>query len=68
MFKNKIILLNEDWEFIYQYKSRFKPIVDEFIFIESHYTYYKIINVIHTRKLLSSNTTLIVKKWDSFKK
>lgn len=68
MFKNKIIVVNEDWEILYEYKSRTRPITDEFIYVGSKESYYKVLAVIHTRKRFVNNITVMVKKWDFFVK
>ena len=68
MFKNKIILIDENWDYITSYNSRFKPFVDEFIYIDQHKTYYKVLVVIHSLKHRAKSTTIIVKKWEFFKK
>jgi hypothetical protein len=68
MFKDKIILINENWETLHSYKSKFKPFVDEFIFIEEHGKYYKVLIVIHTRNIFNKNITVVVKEWEFFKK
>lgn len=61
MFKTKFILLDEDWNQIYQYSSRVKPVQDEFIYVDEHKLYYKVLRVIHSIKK-PRRTILVVDK------
>ena len=51
MFKTKIVLVDKDWNYIDEYKSRFKPFVDEYIYLKSKY--YKVLDIINTDKILT---------------
>tara|TARA_R110000796_G_scaffold252137_1_gene385293 strand:- start:2907 stop:3122 length:216 start_codon:yes stop_codon:yes gene_type:complete len=63
MFRTNFLIVDEEWNLITQYKSRVKPDVGEFIYLEPRY--FKVINVIHTFKILpnAKNVTVIVKEW-----
>jgi len=50
MFKTKFILLDEDWNELYQYFSRVKPVEGEYIYIDKDKIYYKVLRVIHSIK------------------
>ena len=67
MFKTNFLIVDEEWNLITQYKSRVKPNIDEFIYLEPRY--FKVLNVVHTFKLLpiTQNVTVVVKEWESFK-
>lgn len=63
MFKSRIILVDEDWKVIHEYKSRFKPSVDELIYLEP--IYFKVLAVIHVRPTLfplQKNLTVVIKE------
>ena len=62
MFKKNILLVDEEWNLIHEYKSQFKPSVDEFIYLEPKY--YKVLAVIHVIRLLCNtrNITVVVKE------
>jgi len=67
MFKSKIILVDEDWKIIHEYKSRFKPSVGEFIYLEPRY--FKVLAVIHVRPTifpLQKNLTVVIKEHGNF--
>jgi len=55
--KNKITLLNDKWEIIETYYSRFKPSISEFIFSKKNNCYFRVKQVIHS---LKSNNGLIL--------
>lgn len=65
MFRTKIRLIDEDWNLIHEYKSRMKPSVDEYIYIEPKY--FKVLAVIHARHILTNNKglTVVVKEWQN---
>ena len=66
MFRTNFLIVDEEWNLIHQYKSRVKPDVGEFIYIQPKY--FKVLNVIHTFKdtPITRNVTIIVKEWKSF--
>ena len=64
MFRTKIVLVDKDWNVIHEYKSRMKPSVDEFIYVEP--IYFKVIAVIHSIKFIYPEKflTVVVEKRD----
>mgnify|MGYP003637384018 CR=1 FL=1 len=50
MFKLKISLVTKDWKIIKKYSSRVKPSENELIYLESHESYFRVLNVIHSIK------------------
>jgi hypothetical protein len=48
MFKTKIRLISEDWVDLKVYKSRFKPNLDEYIYMQEEASYYSVVKVIHS--------------------
>lgn len=68
MFRTNFLIVDEDWNLITEYKGRIKPDVGEFIYLQPNY--YKIINIVHTFKVLplTRNITIIVKEWKSVEK
>jgi hypothetical protein len=68
MFKTKIHLVDEDWNLIYDYKSRIKPAVDEFIYVYPRY--FKVLAVVHLIEIISNTKTLtvMVREWDNISK
>lgn len=67
MFKTKIILLNKNWDYIWSYKSRMKPSVGDFIYVENPNTYYVVLAVIHSLKLGRRSIILMVDEHKSLK-
>lgn len=67
MFKTKIILLDKDWNYIWSYKSRMKPSVGDFIYVENPSTYYVVLAVVHSLKSEGKSITLIVDVHQSLK-
>ena len=68
MFKTKIILLDKDWNYVWSYKSRMKPSVGDFIYVENPSTYYVVLAVIHSLKSGGRSITLMVDEHKSLKK
>jgi len=66
MFRTNFLIVDEEWNLITEYKSRIKPDVGEFIFLQPKY--YKVLNVVHTFKVLpiTRNITVVVKEWKNF--
>jgi hypothetical protein len=50
MFKTNFRILLQDWTEIYSYKSRIKPSKGEFIWVQDHEKYYKVVGVSHSTK------------------
>lgn len=50
MFKTRFTLLDRDWKQIYTYKSRVKPSEGEYIYVDDHKSYYKVLRVVHSMK------------------
>ena len=67
MFKTKIILLDKDWNYIWSYKSRMKPSVGDFIYVENPSTYYVVLAVVHSLKSGSRSITIMVDTHNSLK-
>jgi len=67
MFKSRIILLDKDWNYIWAYKSRMKPSVGDFIYVENPSTYYVVTAVVHSLKSRGKSITLIVEEHKSIK-
>lgn len=67
MFRTNFLIVDEEWNLITEYKARIKPDVGEFIFLQPKY--YKVLNVVHTFKVLpiTRNITVVVKEWKNFK-
>jgi len=67
MFRTNFLIVDEEWNLITEYKSRIKPDIGEFIYLEPRY--FKVITVMHTFKLLpiTRNITIIVKEHKNFK-
>lgn len=61
MFKTKFTLLDIEWNQLFEYWSRVKPCEGEFIYVELHECYYKVLKVIHSIKK-PMQTILVVEK------
>lgn len=48
MYKTKFTLLSKDWETIHTFKSRIKPIINEYLYVGELKTYFKVLNVVHS--------------------
>jgi hypothetical protein len=48
MFKTQIRLIDETWNDIDVYKSRIRPQVGEYIYLESHQSYFTVKNILHS--------------------
>ena len=63
MFKKNIRLLTEDWGFIEEYNSSFKPNVNEFVYSDKLNKYFIVLRVIHTIK--SGKLLVIVDEYEN---
>ena len=65
MFKKKIRILNEDWEFIEQYLSTFKPSVGEYIYSDKLNKYFFVLRIVHSIK--TDGVEVIVEEFENKK-
>jgi hypothetical protein len=65
MFKKKFTLLDTSWNQLYIYKSSVKPSEGEYIYIDDHKSYYKVLRVVHSIKK-PKQTILVVELIKNF--